>query len=251
MSFHHLLAQMLAPLSVVIVCQFVGLVALCLTSHRVLGRWLLAIVWVLVWLAATPALAYALLGGLERDYPRVTLAQCVPGDAIVVLGGALRPALTTDPVVRLHAGSDRVLLAASLYHQRCAPYIFVSAGSDAGSHVVAPEGIAIRQLLVSLGVPLNHIQIETESVSTQQNAKQSRAHLSAEVRRIWLVTSAFHMRRAVREFERVGFVVSPAPADFRGVPVEGLADGWPSAQALMLTQLATKEYMAAVMAHLR
>ena len=74
---------------------------------------------------------------------------------------------------------------------------------------------------------------------------EDREHLSPlGVHRILLVTSAWHMRRAARDFERQGFTVIPAPADFRSLDSgTGIGRWLPGAEALALSQVALKEYL--------
>jgi uncharacterized SAM-binding protein YcdF (DUF218 family) len=101
-------------------------------------------------------------------------------------------------------------------------------------------------MLLELGVPTNAIGIETASRNTLQNARQAAgALLPAGIRRILLVTSAWHMRRAEREFQRAGFEVIPAPTDHRSFPSEGLGvRQWlPDPEALQLTHVVVKEWL--------
>jgi uncharacterized SAM-binding protein YcdF (DUF218 family) len=77
----------------------------------------------------------------------------------------------------------------------------------------------LRDLLEGeLGTPVKWI--ETQSRDTAENAAFTRDILEPlGVRRILLVTHAYHMRRAQSAFERVGFAVTPAPHAFMAGPV--------------------------------
>lgn len=193
-----------------------------------------------------PVVASALLESLEGQYPPTDPARCERADAIVVLGGAVRPRLQGDPFARLHRGSDRVAVAAALYRARCAPLVFVAAGGKGTWPVIEPEALAIRSLLVRLGVPETAIAHEQASRNTGQNAAEAWRSLSAqEIDKILLVTSAWHLPRAVAEFEAVGFSVLPFGSDYRGFLQSDvtLMNWWPDAEALLNSQRAVKEYL--------
>jgi uncharacterized SAM-binding protein YcdF (DUF218 family) len=96
-----------------------------------------------------------------------------------------------------------------------------------------------------LGVPAAAIGVEQRSRNTRENAREARAALApADIHEIVLVSSAWHLPRAVHEFERVGFTVHPVDADYRSSAVErGLQNWLPEAEALATTQLMWKEYL--------
>src|SRR5262249_13615944 len=101
-------------------------------------------------------------------------------------------------------------------------------------------------LLQEWGVPPEAILLEDRSLNTHENAVFSFQILTArQVRRILLVTSAMHMPRAVAAFRKAGFEVVPTPADFRTgwVPLNTPADAWPSADWLLSSELAIKEWI--------
>lgn len=110
-------------------------------------------------------------------------------------------------------------------------------------------------ILETLGVPAGAIVLESRSRNTRENAVATRELLAPRgVRRILLVTSALHMPRAVALFERQGFDVIAAPADFWYVPAgsDGEAPsawGWildvlPDAEGLAHSTEALREYLA-------
>jgi uncharacterized SAM-binding protein YcdF (DUF218 family) len=199
----------------------------------------------LIGVCALPLVAGGLLGRLEAAYPPQAAEACPPADAIVVLGGAVQPHLSADVRARLHQGSDRVWEAAKLYHAGCAPLVVVSAGGKIVSPIVEVEAEAIAGLLVELGVPRAALRLERRSRNTLGNAYFSRALLaSTGAKRVLLVTSAWHLRRAMALFERAGIEVVPMGADYRAFrSCHGLRCWVPSAQALELSGLAVKEYL--------
>lgn len=87
---------------------------------------------------------------------------------------------------------------------------------------------------------------ETRSKDTADNASMSAQILhAAGIRRIVLVTQAFHMPRSIRLFEAAGFAVLPAPTDFksRGEGTLTLVDWLPQASALHNSYYALHEWL--------
>lgn len=202
----------------------------------------------LVWVAALPFTAQYLMGKLESAYPPMAATDCPRADAILVLGGALQPLLEGDVTPRLNRGSDRVWVAARLYRAGCAARIVVSAGGVMGPPLRAPETEAIAGFLVDLGVPVSALVLEAESRNTRGNAAFSRLLLAPMgIDQVLLVTSAWHLRRAVPLFEREGFEVFPVGADYRSVSrCRGIWCWIPDAGALDASSLAVKEYLGYV-----
>jgi uncharacterized SAM-binding protein YcdF (DUF218 family) len=102
----------------------------------------------------------------------------VTGDVIVVLGGGLR---------------ERPVRAAELFKQHAAPRIIITGFGDDEIN---------RQILLQNGVPASGIEVENKSQSTRDNAEFTIKLLRAEhARRVILVTSWYHSRRALKTFE--------------------------------------------------
>jgi len=105
----------------------------------------------------------------------------VKADAMVVLGGA---------------GEDRVERAVELFKAGEAPRVICSGyGDDAAN----------RRFLVKAGVPAKDVCLEGKSRNTRENAKFSVPLLRVlGARRVIIVTSWYHSRRALRCFEHYG-----------------------------------------------
>jgi uncharacterized SAM-binding protein YcdF (DUF218 family) len=98
------------------------------------------------------------------------------------------------------------------------------------------------QAAQALGVDPARIVVLDTPVDTAQEAYAVRAVL-ADGERFLLVTSASHVRRAVRHFERAGLEPIPAPTGFKtgSEQVRTLAYGLPSAGNLRKTERAVHE----------
>jgi len=197
--------------------------------------------------------ANGLLTSLENQYPRMPIQSIPRAEAIVALGGAdSQDAAVPGEEPDLARSSDRLLYAARLYRAGKAPFILFSGGAIQEKNRGVEAANAARLLREWL-VPQNAIVLEGESRNTRENALFSMRILRPRgVSRIILVTSAFHMPRAVAVFRKVGFQVIPAPADFKSGDPDGVWPGvLPSVDALAMSQLAAKEWLGIFVYRLR
>lgn len=159
----------------------------------------------------TNLVAERMMGHLES---RFDPPQDPEGDVIVMLGGgAMSDAPDVDGIGSLCASPANRLLTTVRLHKMLGVPIILSGGqvySDTGA-----EARIAGRVLESLGVSPDKIITETESINTTQNAEFTEEILRKHgFERPILVTSAFHMRRAVLAFEQQGVEVIPYPADY-------------------------------------
>jgi uncharacterized SAM-binding protein YcdF (DUF218 family) len=217
------------------------------------------------WAATSLILALLILGlsgnawvttqsvrSLEQQYrPLATVPQA---DAIVVLGGATHPWVPPRPWVEVMESGDRPLYAARLYRQNKAPLIILSGGRVDWYGKQAPESTDMAELIKAMGVPANAIIEEPDSLNTRENAVNVKKILDQrQINRILLVTSAIHMPRSLKIFQKLGIDAIPAPTDFLiPDPVSAqtqislqarVLDNIPSAKYLEQTTQAIKEYI--------
>lgn len=201
--------------------------------------------WVAGWLARS----------LEWRY--MPYEEHVQADAIVLLGGATRAAVFPREMTEVNEAGDRLLRAASLYREGKAPLIIASGGAIDWLGSSTPEAEGMREILEFLGVAPRAIIAESNARNTYENAVYVREIADERgLEKVLLVTSAMHMPRSVGIFEKQGFVVIPAPADFQttvsdgGSGVESLGARlyrlMPEAQYLELSTRAIKEYLGIV-----
>ncbi|AFZ25286.1 hypothetical protein Cylst_3119 [Cylindrospermum stagnale PCC 7417] len=157
--------------------------------------------------------AKSLVRSLEwQNLPPVPMPNA---EAIVVLGGATKSAFPPRPTVDLSEQGDRVIYAAQLYRQKKAPIIILSGGRIDWRGSGSPESADMANVLTSLGIPSEAIVQEPNSFNTYENAENVRQILESRgIRRVLLVTSAMHMPRSLKIFQRQGVDVIAAPTDF-------------------------------------
>ena len=107
----------------------------------------------------------------------------------------------------------------------------------------------MQRFLLDLGVSAKAMVLETGSTNTAANAEKTAALLTKDdVSGVLLVTSALHMPRAKRLFEKAGLTVIPAPTDFEVVPMSfDLFRVMPSVSALDGSARAMKELVGILM----
>ena len=163
----------------------------------------------LLWLLSTPFIAEMLLHQLEGEPHAVDVRHA---DAIVVLGGGTyfhAPEYGNDTVNE--SSLQRLRYAAKLYRESGYP-ILVSGGKPKGNSL--SEAQQMKQVLVDeFRVPVSWT--EDNSDNTLESARDCLQILqSGNVKRIVLVTHAWHMPRAAAAFAVAGFQVTPAPTAY-------------------------------------
>lgn len=243
-----LLLRLASPLCLGWSCLSVALVIALRRGQRWIAG-LLAGCWLLLTLGGNGWVAAALVRPLEVDYIDIDPFQEPPLDAAVILGGGLSEAVGGR--IQVNQAGDRIVLGARLYHAGLVQHLYCT-GTRIES--LAPErrdpSRQARMLLRQLGVPDEAIT-EVAGINTADEMR----HLSDELpdaRRVGLITSAWHMRRALRQAGAQGIVFVPLPADFATRPAQDRPPGLtqvllqllPDSSALETTTAALKEYLA-------
>lgn len=205
----NLLSAFLLPPLNLLLAALAGL--LLARSRPRLGRVLLVASLALLWLCSTPYFADGALRLLESESTAVDV-RAQPADAIVVLGGGSyfrAPEYGTDTVSE--SALVRLRYAAKLHRETGKP-LLVTGGKPLGNDL--SEAGQMRAVLEGeFGVPVRWA--EGASDNTLENARYSYNLLQQEgIKRIYLVTHAWHMPRSARAFRAAGFDVVPAPTAF-------------------------------------
>jgi len=195
-------------------------------------------------LLSLPATGSALLRSLE-DYPALPTTLSAQGaQAIVVLGGGLYPAAPEYGGRDTVSGAvlERLLYAVELHRRTHLPLAVVG-GSVFGN--ATPEAVTIAATLQrDFGVTPRWV--EARSRNTRENARLTASLLGQDdVQRAYLVTHAWHMRRAAKSFRSAGLDVIPAPTVFatRGDMDATFLRFVPSTTGLVRSTTAIYEYV--------
>lgn len=136
---------------------------------------------------------------------------------IVVLGAGSRTFRDGQQAidVPLPATVIRTMEAARLYHLLGGPTVILSGGvTDLATPQARPESESMRAVILRLGVPAERLVLESESTTTEAEARAVRVLLGdRRLDPILLVTSPMHMRRSLAVFRNVGMnpIAAAAP----------------------------------------
>lgn len=185
----------------------------------------------------------------ERFKAPSTLSDDGTITGIIMLGGfedgnvsKARKMLTlSDRSERL---TETLLLARWLPHAR----IIFTGGAGSLFLRAEPAGDRLAAYLIALGIPRERIVIEQKSVNTWQNAVFTKRILKPRTTdRYILVTSAWHMPRAVGVFRKAGFNVVPYPVDYQTADAADLTRPFPFlVTGLTIVDLAVKQWIGLV-----
>ncbi|MEQ9607160.1 MAG: YdcF family protein [Kiloniellaceae bacterium] len=228
-----------------------------------LGRALLWGLLVVVYLATTPFVAGELMAPLQPFPPVDLQASDQRADAIVVVGAGIyfsAPEYAAPDGGASGAGASNLDVAGALTLQRLqyAAYlaratgkpVLVSGGPADPSSQASLADVMAETMTRDFGVAVRWI--EDRSDNTRTNALFSAEKLRAEgIERIYLVTHAWHMPRALFAFQEAGLAVVPAPTRFESRSTIEPQDFVPSAKALLATFYAVHEWLGLVWYRLR
>ena len=159
-----------------------------------------------------------LLRFLEYPLERLDYAKVTSADGIVVLSGG-RNLPPGDTKIIEWNDPDRFISGINLYKANKANKLFFTGGINPLNSKLPPEGDIYMREAISMGIPSKALYTTYPVLNTLQEAKAIKELLNNEIaskhKKIILVTSAFHMKRAKRVFEREGISIVPYPVDFR------------------------------------
>jgi uncharacterized SAM-binding protein YcdF (DUF218 family) len=203
------------PSNIFMAIGLAGLVLLCTRFTR-LASWLIVTSLVLIALAGYSPLANVLIVPLEQRFPQWDPSRGAP-DGLVVLGGVISPEVSTaHNAIALDETAERITVAVELARRYPNARIVVSGGSAALIFNDLPEAPFEARELEALGVAPGRIAVEDKSRNTIENAQYSRRVADPKPGERWLLlTSAYHMPRAIAAFRLAGFPVEAYPVDWR------------------------------------
>jgi len=181
---------------------------------------------------------------LGWEYPPTKL-QDLKGEYEVgiVLTGITQNRKSPKDRVHLAEGADRIMHALMLYRQGKIKQILITGGDiSIFGEARKSEASALKSVLLLAKVPEADILIEEKACNTRENAVFSKTILQKKYpqKKYLLITSAFHMRRALGCFKGVGLEVMPFSAGFYTLDLQytiGLSGILPTEKALALWQI--------------
>ncbi|HUH49547.1 MAG TPA: YdcF family protein [Mycoplana sp.] len=186
-----------------------------------------------------------MLQGLENHIPRAAMPSAGPG-CVIVLGGSFEAeVIASRGGLEMNQAGDRFVETLRLAQTYPDARILVSGGDGSFSGRYAGDAAVATEFFGRLGLPAGRLIQETRSRTTFENVENTKSLLAENgLDNCLLVTSAFHMPRAIGLFGKAGLNVLPWPTDYRTSGAARLALDFtqPSANA-QLTTTAMREWV--------
>ena len=233
---------LVSPIGAAIVGGIVAVVCARLGRRR-LAKWLgwMTVGW--LWLWMTPIMTWVVGVPLEREFlvdGKVPMVETFPeADAIILLGGGIGADTNRNSYAEMSAGADRVWQAARLIKAEKAPMIVATGFYPQDTTLPLLKDFGLSEECVSF----------LKAKNTEEEAK---GIAKMGYKKILLVTSAWHMKRARLMFEKYApeIEVVCAPADFEQTM---MADNFfspkailPDVNALYLNSVAFHEWVGII-----
>ena len=185
---------------------------------------------------------------VEYPWQRIDENDAPTADAIIVLSGGGRPQAPGKANVFEWGDPDRYFAGISLFQKKKAPRLFFTGGTTPYGKESKDEGTLYKEHAITMGIPIDAISTTEKILNTAQEAIEIRRNLNQinSSSKILLVTSAFHMKRAKKLFERQGFLVFPFPVDFKTSKISRWQSPFqwiPNSGSLNRSSIALREFL--------
>jgi uncharacterized SAM-binding protein YcdF (DUF218 family) len=185
------------------------------------GRRFVTIGAILLLVAGLSPLGNALILPLENRFPRADLDRPPPPTGFIVLGGALdRLVGKARHAPTLNEAGERMVETVILARRFPEAKIAFSGGDAGILYTSDSEASGAARMLTDMGVASDRLILEADARDTYENAVYLKAELDklgllGPGKRWVLITSAYHMPRAIASFRHAGFDVEAWPVDYR------------------------------------
>lgn len=245
-----IISALLLPLPIAMILLFIGLCLLWFSRRKTAANIFLGGGFVVLIVFAFAFLPSTLLNSLEDHYqPLHTLPAGV--HEIVVLGGGVRSDTNAPPNTQLSSASlSRLVEGVRLYRlyqsQHQPEKLILSGGRVFGKPA---EAGVMQNIAVILGVNPADIELEKGSRDTYEEARYLQQQLGTQ--RFLLVTSAYHMPRAIALFKKAGLNPIAAPTQYFGDnAIVSFKNYFPNSNNLIISDIAIHEYLGQLWAKL-
>jgi len=233
------------PGNLLLLCLLAGVFLLLRGRRR--GELLVVIAAIGLLLLAVAPIGPAMMLVLEQRFPRPT---ALPDriDGILVLGGGVDPRISLAYGETVFNNSAARVLAGAVLARRHPEAKLALVGGEGGFFPIGfAEARTTQGFVLDEGIPATQVIIEERSRSTHENAVFAKELIRPRPDQKWvLVTSAFHMPRAVAAFRAADWPVIPYPVDFKVDPRTGLRANFNLLDGLGTTTTAGKEWAGLV-----
>ena len=236
---HKVLPLFVLPVMIFILLNLVGLIR----NKKII----IYISTVLLYVTSTPIFSNYFFKKIEGEYYRKPIKEMDSAHSIVVLSGMMRINEFKNNYTVEWGDSDRFFAAIDLFNSGKAESIVFTGGKSPFNKTIISEGEVLKKYAISSGIPKENIMV-TKDVENTADEAMAVKDLIGSNKKIILVTSAFHMVRAKKMFEKQGFNVNGYKVDFRTSPYQELTimSFLPSSGNLSKTEVGIREVIGRV-----
>jgi uncharacterized SAM-binding protein YcdF (DUF218 family) len=233
---HKILPVFVLPIMLVIIVTLIGLI-----KNK---KKLIYITIGLLYIISTPIFSNNFFKLVEGNEYRKPISVIDSADAIVVLSGMLEINEVGDSTYIEWGDPDRFFGGIALFKAGKSQKLVFTGGKMPWDNAKKTEGDVLKEYAISNGILSKKIFV-TKNVENTADEAVAVKELISSSKRIILVTSAYHMYRAKRLFEKQGFNVIPYKVDYK---VERnkemlIMDFLPDAESLKRTETGIREFM--------
>ena len=203
---HKILPTFVLPIMLVIIVILIGLIK----NKKKLIYIAIGVLYIL----STPIFSNNFFKLVEGKEYRKPISAIDSVDAIVVLSGMLQINEVGDSTYIEWGDQDRFFGGMALFKAGKAQKLVFTGGKMPWDKTKKTEGEVLKEYAISNGIPSEKIFV-TKDVENTANEAVAVSALISPSKRIILVTSAYHMYRAERLFEKQGFIVIPYKVDYK------------------------------------
>jgi uncharacterized SAM-binding protein YcdF (DUF218 family) len=231
---HKILPKFVLPIMLVIIVILIGLI-----KNK---KKLIYIAIGVLYIISTPIFSNNFFKLVEGSEYRKPISGIDSADAIVVLSGMLEINEVGDSTYIEWGDPDRFIGGMALFKAGKAQKLVLTGGKMPWDKAKKTEGEVLKEYAISNGIPSEKIFVTKDVENTADEAVAVKKLISPS-KRIILVTSAYHMYRAKRLFEKQGFEVIPFKVDYKSERNTEMTiiDFLPSADNLKTTETAVRE----------
>ena len=236
---HKILPIFVLPIMLVIIVILVGLI-----RNK---KKLIYIAIGVLYIISTPIFSNNFFKLVEGNEYRKPISAIDSADAIVVLSGMLEINEVGDSSYIEWGDPDRFFGGLNLFKAGKAKKLVFTGGKMPWNNVRKTEGEVLKDYAIKTGIPQENILITKDVENTADEAKAVKKLIGSQ-KKIILVTSAFHMYRAKKLFEKQGFNIVTYNVDFKTTrnKVLKIMDFLPSAGNLKDTEIGIRELIGRI-----
>jgi len=241
--FKTLVKPLFLPPTLILILCATGLIFLLLRKREKVGKSLLSGGVALYYLLSIQPTADFLISPLEDKYPPFNVTKVTDIGYIVVLTNPAVQKDYSDLNIFGTSSSERVIEAMRLYFLLEEPRLLFSGGGG-NPFLKTTFTKPLSSFLSAVGVKREKVRYEIEARDTFENALNTKEIIGGE--RFLLVTSAYHMPRAMAIFRKLNMDPVPAPCDYRGKHRNTPLSFFPNAGNLEKSTRAINEYLGII-----